>query len=295
VDEVSEAFKITSNNHQNEDSVNRMNVPPRRLSRAVSALRCSATAFILGAALVSQAETVTTPGAIASIEAPPSLTFNYQAEMDLLQFFEEGVSQISVSVLPSGEPRALLAILLESLGAGSFSSQIQDEEIAGYPAASLRVEAQSSDRITLLAGRNLNVVFRIQDATSSARFDAWLERAAESIQIAPAQFPSETVGNFRTGSQYSGPDYGGISGYSESSVFLSQQGEVVYGGYTSFSGPGASVLGSGGPPRGAWQVRGNRLIVFSPPSDFLNARFQVFRNGIEVYPAGGETLLWVRQ
>jgi len=272
-----------------------MNVPPRRLSRAVFALRCSATAFILGAALVSQAETVTTPGAIASIEAPPSLTFNYQAEMDLLQFFEEGVSQISVSVLPSGEPRALLAILLESLGAGSFSSQIQDEEIAGYPAASLRVEAQSSDRITLLAGRNLNVVFRIQDATSSARFDAWLERAAESIQIAPAQFPSEMVGNFRTGSQYSGPDYGGISGYSESSVFLSQQGEVVYGGYTSFSGPGASVLGSGGPPRGAWQVRGNRLIVFSPPSDFLNARFQVFRNGIEVYPAGGETLLWVRQ
>ena len=295
MDEVSEAFKITSNNHQNEDSVNRMNVPPRRLSRAVSALRCSATAFILGAALVSQAETVTTPGAIASIEAPPSLTFNYQAEMDLLQFFEEGVSQISVSVLPSGEPRALLAILLESLGAGSFSSQIQDEEIAGYPAVSLRVEAQSSDRITLLAGRNLNVVFRIQDATSSARFDAWLERAAESIQIAPAQFPSEMVGNFRTGSQYSGPDYGGISGYSESSVFLSQQGEVVYGGYTSFSGPGASVLGSGGPPRGAWQVRGNRLIVFSPPSDFLNARFQVFRNGIEVYPAGGETLLWVRQ
>ena len=295
MDEVSEAFKITSNNHQNEDSVNRMNVPPRRLSRAVFALRCSATAFILGAALVSQAETVTTPGAIASIEAPPSLTFNYQAEMDLLQFFEEGVSQISVSVLPSGEPRALLAILLESLGAGSFSSQIQDEEIAGYPAASLRVEAQSSDRITLLAGRNLNVVFRIQDATSSARFDAWLERAAESIQIAPAQFPSEMVGNFRTGSQYSGPDYGGISGYSESSVFLSQQGEVVYGGYTSFSGPGASVLGSGGAPNGAWQVRGNRLIVFSPPSDFLNARFQVFRNGIEVYPAGGETLLWARQ
>ena len=103
------------------------------------------------------------------------------------------------------------------------------------------------------------------------------------------------VGNFRTSSQYSGPDYGGVLGYSESSVFLSQQGEVIYGGYTSLSGPGASVLGSGGAPGGAWQVRGNRLIVFSPPSDFLNARFQVFRNGIEVYPEGGETLLWVRQ
>lgn len=266
-----------------------------RFSWIVLKFRCLTTLLMASATLVSQAETVNTPGAIASIEAPSGLAFNYQAEMDALQFYEEGVSQITVSVLPSGEPRALLSILLESLGAGSFSDQIQDEEIAGYPAASLRVEAQSSDRITLLAGRDLNVVFRIQDATSSARFDAWLERAAESIQLAPAQFPSEVVGNFRTGSQYSGPDYGGVSGYSESSVFLSQQGEVIYGGHTSFSGPGASVLGSGGAPNGAWQVRGNRLIVFSPPSDFLNARFQVFRNGIEVYPAGGETLLWVRQ
>ena len=295
MDEVSEAIKITSINHQNEDSVSRMNVFSGSPSRIALVFRYLITLLIASAALVSQAETVTTPGAIASIEAPSGLIFNYQAEMDALQFYEEGVSQITVSVLPSGEPKALLSILLDSLGAGSFSNQIQDEEIAGYPAASLRVEAQSSDRITLLAGRELNVVFRIQDATSSAQFDAWLQQAAESIQLAPAQFPSELVGNFRTGSQYSGPDYGGVSGYSESSVFLSQQGEVIYGGYTSFSGPGASGLGSGGAPSGAWQVRGNRLIVFSPPSDFLNARFQVFRNGIEVYPAGGETLLWVRQ
>ena len=230
MDVVSEAIQITSINHQNEDSVSRMNVFSGPLSRVVLVFRFSIRFLIASAALVSQAETVTTPGAIASIEAPSGLTFNYQAEMDALQFYKEGASQITVSVLPSGEPRALLSILLDSLGAGSFSNQIQDEEIAGYPAASLRVEAQSSDRITLLAGRDLNVVFRIQDATSSARFDAWLERAAASIQLAPAQFPSEMVGNFRTGSQYSGSDYGGVSGYPESSVFLSQQGEVIYGG-----------------------------------------------------------------
>ena len=112
-----------------------------RFSWLVLTFRYLTTLFIASAALESKAETVTTPGAITSIDAPLGLTFSYQAEMDALQFYEEGVSQITVSVLPSGEPKALLSILLESLGAGSFSNQIQDEEIAGYPAASLRVEA----------------------------------------------------------------------------------------------------------------------------------------------------------
>lgn len=241
------------------------------------------------------ADMVNSPGAIASIEAPPGLSFVYQAEMDLLQFAQEGKSQITVSVLPSGEPKALLALLLQSLGASQYANQIQDERVSGYPAATLLVQAQTSDRITLLSGRELSLVFRIQDAENAARFDRWLERAAKSVQLAPAQFPVEMVGSFQTGSQYSGADYGGVSGYSQSSVYLGAQGEVVYGGYSSFSGPGSSVLGGGGSPQGAWQVRGDRLIVFSPPADFLNARFQVFRNGIEVYPAGGKTLLWVRQ
>ncbi len=163
--------------------------------------------LFLGLSVPAQSAVVNSPGAIASIEAPPGLTFANPAEMDLLQFVEEGRTQILVSVLRPGEPKALLALLLQSLGA----------------------------------------------------------------------------------------DYGGVSGYSQSSVFLGAQGQVVYGGYFSFSGPGSSVLGSGGKPQGAWQVRGNRLIVFSSPSDFLNARFQVFGNGIEVYPAGRKTLLWVRQ
>ena len=195
----------------------------------------------------------------------------------------------------SGAASTLLALLLQSLGASQYANQIQDERVSGYPAATLLVQAQTSDRITLLSGRELSLVFRIQDAENAARFDRWLERAAKSVQLAPAQFPVEMVGSFQTGSQYSGADYGGVSGYSQSSVYLGAQGEVVYGGYSSFSGPGSSVLGGGGSPQGAWQVRGDRLIVFSPPADFLNARFQVFRNGIEVYPAGGKTLLWVRQ
>jgi len=244
---------------------------------------------------LAHAEMVNSLGAIASIEAPPGMTFTYQAEMDLLQFTREGKSQITVSVLPSGEPKALLALLLQSLGAGQYAGQIQDELVSGYPAATLLVQAQTSDRITLLSGRELSLVFRIQDAENAARFDDWLQQAAKSIQLAQARFPVEMVGSFQTGSQYSGPDYGAVSGYSQSSVYLGALGEVVYGGYSSFSGPGASAMGGGGTPQGAWQVRGNRLIVFSPPGDFLNARFQVFRNGIEVYPAGGKTLLWVRQ
>ena len=68
-----------------------------RFSRAVFSFRYLITLFIASAALVSQAETVTTPGAIASIEAPSGLIFNYQTEMDALQFYEEGVSQITVS------------------------------------------------------------------------------------------------------------------------------------------------------------------------------------------------------
>ena len=219
------------------------------------------------------ADMVNSPGAIASIEAPPGLSFVYQAEMDLLQFAQEGKSQITVSVLPSGEPKALLALLLQSLGASQYANQIQDERVSGYPAATLLVQAQTSDRITLLSGRELSLVFRIQDAENAARFDRWLERAAKSVQLAPAQFPVEMVGSFQTGSQYSGADYGGVSGYSQSSVYLGAQGEGVYGGYSSCSGPGSSVLGGGGAPQGAWQVRGDRLIVFSPPADFLNARF----------------------
>jgi len=241
------------------------------------------------------ADMVNSPGAIASIEAPPGLSFVYQAEMDLLQFAQKGKSQITVSVLPPGESKALLALLLQSLGAAQYASQIQDERVSGYPAATLRVQAQTSDRITVLSGRDLSLVFRVQDSENAARFDPWVEQAAKSLQLAPAHLPVEMVGSFQTSSQYSGADYGGVSGYSQSSVYLGAQGEVVYGGYSSFSGPGSSVLGGGGAPQGVWQVRGNRLIVFSPPGDFLNARFQVFRNGIEVYPAGGKTLLWVRQ
>ena len=251
--------------------------------------------LFLGLSATAKSAEVTSPGAIASIEAPPGLTFTYQAEMDLLQFVEEGRTRILVSVLPPGEPKTVLALLLQSLGAAGYSHQIQLEQVSGYTAASLQVKAQTSDRITLLSGRELSLVFRIQDIESTARFDAWLEQAAKSIQLAPASFPGEMIGNFQTGSHYSGADYGGVSGYSQSSVSLGAQGQLVYGGYSSFSGPGSSVLGSGGTPQGAWQVRGDRLLVFSPPSDFLNARFQVFTNGIEVYPAGGKKLLWVRQ
>ena len=102
MDEVSEAIKITSINHQNEDSVSCMNVFSGPLSRVVLVFRFLIRFLIASAAVVSQAETVTTPGAITSIEAPSGLTFNYQAEMDALQFFDEGVSQITVSVLPTG-------------------------------------------------------------------------------------------------------------------------------------------------------------------------------------------------
>lgn len=105
--------------------------------------------LFLGLSVPAQSAVVNSPGAIASIEAPPGLTFAYPAEMDLLQFVEEGRTQILVSVLRPGEPKALLALLLQSLELTMARSPVT----RNHPSRWERKASSYMGGIPLLAGQ----------------------------------------------------------------------------------------------------------------------------------------------
>ncbi|WP_297766551.1 hypothetical protein, partial [uncultured Muriicola sp.] len=103
------------------------------------------------------------------------------------------------------------------------------------------------------------------------------------------------IGDYSTGTAYSGDVQSSVGVYSESGIRLGADGSITSSGHVSITSEAAAGYSAGSEQDGWWQVRGNRMLAFYPPSTFYNYRFQAFSNGLEIYPPQDETLLWPRK
>ena len=252
-----------------------------------------ATALLLPAPAI--AANVSTPGAIASLPIPDNTAHRYLQPVDMVAMGDDKTFQILVGVVPTLEPKAVLTDLLNAFNAVQYISQIKMEKVAGANVASVHVKNQSSDWLMVISKPELSLFVRVQDSQDALKHKAYIGRLIKQVRFAPASHPPLVIGSYTTSSSYDGGYAGGISSYSESSVHLQQDGVFSTSGYVGITGDGVSGLSQGGQDRGWWQVRGNRILAFEPPTDFYNYRFEAFRNGLHVYNESDKQLLWVRK
>lgn len=241
------------------------------------------------------AETITTPGAIASLPVPDNAPHQYLSYVDMVTIGDGQQYQITVGVLPAVKPRLALKQVLISLDASQYTSQIKDEKIAGAAVASVHAKNESSDWWMVIEKPQLNLFVRVQDANDAFKHKPYLEKLVKQVRYAPASHPQLVVGHYTMSSNYSGSYDNSISVYGESSIGLLANGVFSTSGYVGVTGADVSGLSQGGGDRGWWQVRGNRMLSFEPPDTFYNYRFEAFSNGLHVYTENNEKLLWVRK
>lgn len=243
---------------------------------------------------IAVAAPVSTPGAIQRLEAPAGMRFHYDAASDVSLMVIAGQTRIALSVMLPFEPRATLTEILNAYEAAHLAPSVEATRIAGRRAAAVSARLQTDNWWVVVEGDDLNLFFQVEDAGDAKSNRDRVEQIVRSVQLAPRRFPPAVVGSYTTGSAYSGDVQSSIGVYSESGVTLGADGSIVSSGHTGITGEGVSGYSIGGGEDGWWQVRGDRILAFYPPSTFYNYRYQAFSNGLEIYPPQGETLLWPR-
>jgi hypothetical protein len=240
------------------------------------------------------AEISTTPGAIASMLKAPSSQFQYDPVSDLSVMIIGQQARIAVSVLPQVDPAFALQQIVIAMSGQQYLPLIRSGNMADYKTASLHVKQQSSDWLVVASMKDLNLFIRVQDVEDAQSHTTYVTQLLKSIRLATPSYPGLVSGSYTMGSQYSDSYGSDISAYSESSVTFFPDGRFSTSSYAGVSGEGVSGYSQSGSERGWWQVRGNRLLAFEPPSNFFNYRFEAFTNGLEVYDENNNRLLWVR-
>lgn len=247
-----------------------------------------------GLQFAAAADPVTTPGAIASLQAPAQMQFHYDAANDASILIRPGQTQYTLSVLPVTDPGFALRAILTAMDAGQYVARIRRDTIAAANAASVHVSQQTSDWWLVIEGADLNLFLRVQDAADAPAQRATVEALLQSVRLAPASLPPIVSGHYTTGHSYSDSYDSSFSAFSESGISLQPDGSFSSSSYAGVSGAGVSGYSQGEGPGGWWQVRGNRILAFEPPDSFYNYRFEAFSNGLELYDENDEKLLWVR-
>ncbi|MCP4089006.1 MAG: hypothetical protein GY746_04355 [Gammaproteobacteria bacterium] len=244
--------------------------------------------------LVANAGTVSTPGAIASLTQLPQTQFQYMVVTDVLVMTQGQKTQYTLSVLPAVNPSAALREILQSMQAHQYLTQVKEDTIAGFKAASVHVKQQASDWWMVIKMPELNLFLRVQDIDDALSHKANVEKLVKSVRFAPAGNPANVSGHYTMSSNYSSSYGSEISAYSESGISLQPDGSFSTSSYAGVSGSDVSGYSESEGQRGWWQVRGNRILAYEPPSTFYNYRFEAFSNGLELYDDTGEKQLWVK-
>ena len=241
------------------------------------------------------AETISTPGAIASISKLPDTQFQYQAAADLSILSKAQTTQFIVSVIPALASDFSLQQILTAFDAQPYIPEIRKTTIAGFPAAEVHAQLQTSNWWLVVQLKELNLFVRVEDIKDARTHRASVEELVSSVRFATASLPPLVSGSYTMSSSYSSSYGSGPSTFSESSIWLGANGQFSTSSYAGVSGADVSGYSQGEGPGGWWQVRGNRILAYEPPGSFYNYRFDAFSNGLELYDAANEKLLWVRK
>jgi len=242
-----------------------------------------------------QAAKMMTPGAIASFSTPAGMQFQYEPIADQSFLVKAQQAQIILSVLPAVEPGFGMQQVLHLFQVPQYIPQIKLANFAGYPAAMVNAQLQTSNWWLVIRTPELGLLVRVEDVEDAMAHQSAVEQLVRSVRFAGASQPPLVSGHYTTSSSFSGGNLtNDTSVYSESSVTLHADGGLGSSAHTGVTGSGVSGYSQGDGPGGWWQVRGNRILAYVPPADFYNYRFEAFSNGLELYNEANEKLLWVR-
>lgn len=242
-----------------------------------------------------QAAKLATPGAIASFSPPAGMQFRYDPAVDQSLLIKGQQTQIILSVLPAVEPGFGMQQVLQAFQVPQYIPQVKVTNFAGYPAAMVNAQLQTSNWWLVIQMPDLGLLVRVEDVADARANKNEVEQLVKSLRFAGASLPPLVSGHYTTSSSFSAGNLtNDTSVYSESNVTLHPDGSLGSSGHTGVTGTGVTGYSQGGGPAGWWQVRGNRILAYVPPADFYNYRFEAFSNGLELYTAANEKLLWVR-
>ena len=252
--------------------------------------------LLLAAALSVPAQTVQqTPGAIARLGVPAGFQYQYDPTTDAVVLLEPERRQLLVFAAGPGDTADAVMSLLAELGGQTYARDIRPVSIAGTTGSEVRIDAGSGakDRILALAFEGMLLGFWGKTVGDPSDLDGPITAVIRSLSLAAAIHPQIVVGMYQTRSTAS-TDWRGDGLFSQEYVTLAADGTAQRSSHIGGQ-VGDVGVGSAGRTTGArWEVRGNRLLLYSDGS-FFNYTVQAFRNGLELYDQDGRQYLWVRQ
>ncbi len=238
-----------------------------------------------------------TPGTISELGDMQDAHAHYDLASDTTVFRRGQRTLITISALPRINLAAIMQDVLAAYDPHHSASGIREGRLAGWKAASVAIDQDDGSLwATVVETHDLNLLIFARDIADAAAHRPAIEDLLGTVQFAPATFPEELVGSFKIEPAVTtSPEVITNRSLSAGTTIETHPDGTFTFDRESFAVGNELIFDSKAGQDGRWEVRGNRLLSFIPPSRFTNFLLDLEGNRLLLRGAKDERIHLVRE